>query len=290
MLLMKNFRGTEYEYQRYTAEMRFMSELAATLGVSMYFPNYHGANGDKNTVLFYTKEDEAHNREVDKQFMQYSASAAKDSHVTDEKYIYRDAFFAFENTDANGNLSYDSANFGTINLRETKNLELAIRSAYERKSGRTAKIGDIDPAYGGVITDVSSLPVGSKFFCTNGCWTGKIIEADGVKYVENYSKNTKNMLSADNCVLSVSNIRYEGEETVEVSINGFFKTKKDDHQRKLTIKTVTFVSSKLSKDNAAGEAEAWIKEFASSYAGYLSSYVYHASIDGITICKGSVAN
>ena len=143
MLGLRQFNGTASEYLRYSAVMEYIEALATKLGVVMYYPNYHGKRGDKNTVLFYTKEDDKHNRMVDKQTMQYSASAAKDSHVTDEKYIYRDAFFTFENSDPNGFLSYDYANHGRIRLLANQHdrfdaLGQAIRGAYAAKTVPTS--------------------------------------------------------------------------------------------------------------------------------------------------------
>ena len=61
----------------YTQQQKTLDEIADKLGVVAYRPNYQGAEGDKNTVLFYLKEDEAHNRKVDRQPVRYSRSEAK---------------------------------------------------------------------------------------------------------------------------------------------------------------------------------------------------------------------
>ena len=37
-----------------------------------------------------------------------------------------------------------------------------------------AEYGSIHPEYGGVLTDLFNLPVGTTFFCTNGYWSGMI--------------------------------------------------------------------------------------------------------------------
>lgn len=39
-------------------------------------------------------------------------------------------------------------------------------------------LGKPDPEYGGILTDVSTLPVGTTFFVCNGCWWGEIVEMD----------------------------------------------------------------------------------------------------------------
>lgn len=33
--------------------------------------------------------------------------------------------------------------------------------------------GNSDPKYGGILTDLYTLPVGTKFFVTNGLWEGE---------------------------------------------------------------------------------------------------------------------
>ena len=40
--------------------------------------------------------------------------------------------------------------------------------------------GNIHPKYGGVLTDLLDLPVGTKFFVTNGNWNGEILQNDFV--------------------------------------------------------------------------------------------------------------
>lgn len=50
----------------YMYQQALLRKIAYDLGVVCFYPNYHGEKGDKNTVLFYTKEDEAFNRELEK--------------------------------------------------------------------------------------------------------------------------------------------------------------------------------------------------------------------------------
>ena len=42
-----------------------------------------------------------------------------------------------------------------------------------------ATLGKKDPKYGGILTDLSTLPVGTYFYVTNGCWRGRIVEIEG---------------------------------------------------------------------------------------------------------------
>lgn len=108
------------EHWRYKEQQKFLNEVAERLGVVCYRPNYHGKKGDKNTVLFYTKEDEAHNCKVDRQVVQYSRSEAQDRHITDESCIYRDHFWWFENSDRNGVYDYNFGNFGKLDLQSDR--------------------------------------------------------------------------------------------------------------------------------------------------------------------------
>lgn len=45
-------------------------------------------------------------------------------------------------------------------------------------------IGRHDPQYGGTVTDVASLPLGTEFFVRNGCWNGRIVLHNGVKAIQ----------------------------------------------------------------------------------------------------------
>ena len=154
---------TGYERIRYNELMLFMDELASAYGFVTYRPDYHRAKGDKNTVLFYTKEDAKHNREVDKEHVSYSASEAFDAkkyhgvHI-DEKYVYRNHFWAYESTDANGMLDFNFANFGKVDLSGRdwrKRLAGAIllpfykrqQSEYTRCCGGFDGIHEADNAY-----------------------------------------------------------------------------------------------------------------------------------------------
>jgi len=102
----------------YILQQQVLDNIATKLGVVCFRPNYHAKKGDANTVLFYTKEDHAHNCHVDRQPTTYSPSQAADlPYFIDEKYIYRDHFWFFENTDINGRHDLDFANFGMFDLR-----------------------------------------------------------------------------------------------------------------------------------------------------------------------------
>lgn len=38
--------------------------------------------------------------------------------------------------------------------------------------------GNPDPQYGGTLTDLYTLPIGTKFFVANGWWEGEKVEDD----------------------------------------------------------------------------------------------------------------
>lgn len=106
---------------RYTEQSEVLNEIAAKLGVVIYRPDYHGSRGDKNTVMFYTAEDEEHNRLVDRQPVHYSRGEAADlrkrcGSEIPAHCIYRDSFWNFENSDANGLFDMSYANRGKVYL------------------------------------------------------------------------------------------------------------------------------------------------------------------------------
>lgn len=135
---MKSYPISEH---RYREQQSFLNELAVRHGFVTFRPDYHAAPRDCNTVLLYTVEDAKHNREVDREPTSYSRSEAHDRMKyggiqISEKYIYRDYFFAFENTDRNGHYNLDFANFGRLDLRGLDwrdRLEGAILMAFARK-------------------------------------------------------------------------------------------------------------------------------------------------------------
>ena len=45
------------------------------------------------------------------------------------------------------------------------------------------KPGERDPRYGGIVTDIATLPVGTTFEVRNGCWWGKIVEVSCTRWL-----------------------------------------------------------------------------------------------------------
>lgn len=126
---------------RYDLQQRTIDEIALRLGVVAYRPEYHGKDRDKNTVLFYLKEDSDHNLKVDREQFHYTRSEAHDlmkyrKVEISDRYIWRDPFWWFENSDANGLLDYGFANHGKLNLRTDRwkdVLEGHVRLALAKK-------------------------------------------------------------------------------------------------------------------------------------------------------------
>lgn len=126
---------------RYDLQQRTLDEIASRLGVVTYRPDYHQKDRDKNTVLFYFKEDSDHNRKVDREPTHYTRSEAHDRKKYSkveipDRYIWRDPFWSFENSDVNGMLDYSFANYGKLDLRTNRwkdVLEGHVRLAIAKK-------------------------------------------------------------------------------------------------------------------------------------------------------------
>lgn len=173
----------------YTQQQKTLDEIAEKLGVVAYRPSYHGAERDKNTVLFYLKEDEEHNHEVDRQPVRYSRSEAKDRGVNvNSECVYRDHFWSFENSDANGQLDMGWANNGKLNLRsldwKTK-LEGSITFALARKTqfdyvrgtGGFLALREADDTYNNLNREqLRALKMLTFYFATSGVYAEPVIE------------------------------------------------------------------------------------------------------------------
>lgn len=74
-------------------------------------------------------------------------------------------------------------------------------------------LGKTDPQYGGTITDVSVLPVGTEFHVRNGLWNGRIVERDGMKAVEiteidtGKPRGTRVLVPGEPAILAIDPIR-----------------------------------------------------------------------------------
>lgn len=125
---------------RYEQQQLLIARIAHTVDSVAYLPDYHGKVRDPNTVLLYTKEDADHNRKVDMWMTHYSLAEANDlmhawKQKIDPKYIYRDYFWSFENTDVNGCITLDFGNRGTIDFRKPgweEALRQSILAAYAK--------------------------------------------------------------------------------------------------------------------------------------------------------------
>lgn len=51
----------------------------------------------------------------------------------------------------------------------------------------TENLGKRDPNYGGVLADISTLPLGAKFHVCNGNWNGQIIMHENLKSIAIFS-------------------------------------------------------------------------------------------------------
>lgn len=73
--------------------------------------------------------------------------------------------------------------------------------------------GDKDIKYGGIVTNVSKLPVGTKFYVNNGAWYGEIGEDDSSRYIKIEGHGKRRYNENSTILLSLSEIEYpkEGE-------------------------------------------------------------------------------
>lgn len=156
------------EIPQYRIQQEALNEIGNKLGVVVYRPDYHAKKDDKNTVLFYTPEDEKFNRELE------SSGYCNPND-------YKRPFFWFENTDRNGFESFDYANRGAIDLRSTewkKILEGAVSLKYYQKlqnqyvanCGGFSGIYEADDTYDGL--NVSIIEAFLQYHRT--AWIGKI--------------------------------------------------------------------------------------------------------------------
>lgn len=73
-------------------------------------------------------------------------------------------------------------------------------------------IGKTCPRWGGVLTDVSKLPVGTKFSVHNGYWDGKIVLINGKHCVNAGGKHISEIVPGyEGNILALSGIKYPEE-------------------------------------------------------------------------------
>ena len=65
------------------------------------------------------------------------------------------------------------------------------------------KEGNLDKQYGGIITDICKLPVGTKFYVRNGCWSGSICEDELGLFVNVKGGKSRRFKNGDTYLLSV---------------------------------------------------------------------------------------
>lgn len=129
-------KGKGDEDPKYLEQQKTLDEIAEKLGVVCLRPSCHANKRDLNTVLFYTKEDDAYNRAAAEQDAQGFGHEVATRQIPDANHTYRRPFWSFENTDQDGRGSLDFANRGTVDLRTTRwkeALEGHVRLALIRK-------------------------------------------------------------------------------------------------------------------------------------------------------------
>lgn len=68
------------------------------------------------------------------------------------------------------------------------------------------KLGDRG-RYGGIVTHINTLPVGTEFHVANGAWDGTIVEIDGVKYLDIDGGSNVNLEKNKEVVLDIYDVK-----------------------------------------------------------------------------------
>lgn len=92
---------------KYVAQQSYLRTLCDELDLEVYYPDYHAAKDDCNTVLIYTKVGAANNRLVDEETRTRGYSV----------HQYSQPVCSISNTDINGRFSLDFMNRGRLDLR-----------------------------------------------------------------------------------------------------------------------------------------------------------------------------
>lgn len=102
---------------RYTQQQTAIKEACEALGLKAFYPIYHAAKNDNNTVLIYTQEDFDHNAEMDKYETEHSYRPQED----------KQPICWVENTDINGQFSLSFMNRGSLVLTGLSSFELKLK-------------------------------------------------------------------------------------------------------------------------------------------------------------------
>ena len=102
---------------RYTQQQTAIKEACEVLGLRAFYPSYHAAKNDNNTVLIYTKEAFDHNAELDKFEKKRGYRSGEDM-----KYLCW-----FENSDINGQFSLNFLNRGGLVVCGLSSFELKLK-------------------------------------------------------------------------------------------------------------------------------------------------------------------
>ena len=104
---------------RYEQQQRILKEICNDLGLIPFYPTYHAAKNDNNTVLIYSQKAFVHNAEMD-QFEKKQGYRPE----RDMPYL-----LSIENTDINGQFSLNQMNRGRLVLTGLSETELKEKLA-----------------------------------------------------------------------------------------------------------------------------------------------------------------
>lgn len=156
-------KGRCHDNPAYKQQQDALIEIAAKLGVVAIRTDYQGKLDAKNTVLFYLKEDYEYNKEAERWSEPRPVPILTKSgeFKTVQGHIQCEPFWSFENSDSTGRVSYDFANHGRIDLRDSRwkeVLEGHIRFALAKerqlrhigRSGGWGTLREADDVYNGM--------------------------------------------------------------------------------------------------------------------------------------------
>jgi len=140
--------------------------------------------------------------------------------------------------------------------------------------------GKPDPKYGGIVTNVYKLPVGTTFYVMNGAWTGKICQDDISKFIKIEGCSPIRFDDKDESYLAIQPIKgihygmtnANNDEVVKVEMIKHCSVCK--HYNSLLCKTCTIIADNASPNNFLADVSKITPFFVDSYYEILNKYIY----------------
>lgn len=148
-------------------------------------------------------------------------------------------------------------------------------------------VGKPDPKYGGIVTNICELPVGTTFYVRNGAWTGTICHDDNGKFLHiggcppiRIKEGDENYLAIDiikNIYTNSNNVNFSNNiETVE-KINHCSVCKNDNSSE---CKKCIIVAGNASPNNFLADCSKITPFFIDSYYELFNKYIHLLKLNG----------